>query len=877
MISFIALASALARPAYAQEQHFSFDIPSQPLSSALLELGRQMRLSVAAPSELMDDRIAPALKGEFTSSDAFEKILAGSGLSFEFVQSDAVRIYRKQRADLLPGRTPGEAQEDRPDRVIVTGTNIRGAESASSLDVYTSRDIAATGAVTTEQFIAKLPQNLGRTSQYGAGATAEANYDSVTSVDLRGLGVGTTLTLLNGRRMALSNSGQSADVSLIPASAIERVEVLTDGASAVYGSDAIGGVVNFVLRRDFKGAETRLSYGGVTNGGMRQGDASETLGTGWGTGNGLLSYAYHSASALDRTERTYSAPAGPGTLTPYDERHNLFASLEQDLGDRLRVSLDLGGGTRKVKNRGTNFSTLSPLFSNRSTYRSTTDQSFANLALNYEISGDLNAEVSATYSKVDIDGALAVLFFNRNPQRTNRGNYSTSDEQRDVMAKLDGVLLALPAGPLRFSAGGGVLEEEFTGYSPLTGVQGAGVLGRRSPYVFGEVFAPLISADMNMPFVRNLSLNLAARYTDYQDDSRPALDRDFGDSTDPRIGVLWSPFQGLDLRATYGTSFRAPFLTQLDPSSGIHYLGVASIGGVPGSYLAIAGASDPDLSPETARTYAWGFRFAPDALVGFEISGSYYNIDYTDRIGVAPFGGLDPFTTPNLLPDLIYRPPSAAFIEEQLTNSPLLFNGTSVSLTDPHAAAATLYATPDFWIYDTRFKNLAVSKTDGFDLAIRQSLATDVGDIQLGANITHILAYKQKGSPSANTLTAIDVPGQPADWRGRAYASLATGAFNGTLSVNYVDGYVNPSIPTAPQPVSDWLTVDLNLAYQISAGAPGEARGPRLSLSVQNLFDEEPPRLNTGARSNLVSPIGFDPANANPLGRFVTVGLSQVW
>ena len=91
-ISVMALAGALQQPAYAQEQRFSFDMASQPLSSALLELGRHMRLSVAAPSEIVADRMAPALRGEFTSYDAFDRILAGSGLGFEFVQPDAVRI-----------------------------------------------------------------------------------------------------------------------------------------------------------------------------------------------------------------------------------------------------------------------------------------------------------------------------------------------------------------------------------------------------------------------------------------------------------------------------------------------------------------------------------------------------------------------------------------------------------------------------------------------------------------------------------------------------------------------------------------------------------------------------------------------------------------
>src|SRR5262249_18260396 len=145
--------------------------------------------------------------------------------------------------------------------------------------------------------------------------TGVGNFDAVNSVDIRGLGAGTTLTLLNGRRLGQSDSGRSVDVSLIPAAAIARVEVLTDGASAIYGSDAVGGVVNFVLRRDFEGAETRMSYGEVVHGGLRQGSFSQTFGKNWNSGGGLVSYNLMSASPLERGDRWYSAVSAPGTLT----------------------------------------------------------------------------------------------------------------------------------------------------------------------------------------------------------------------------------------------------------------------------------------------------------------------------------------------------------------------------------------------------------------------------------------------------------------------------------------------------------------------------------------------------------------------------------
>jgi outer membrane receptor protein involved in Fe transport len=344
------------------------------------------------------------------------------------------------------------------------------------------------------------------------------------------------------------------------------------------------------------------------------------------------------------------------------------------------------------------------------------------------------------------------------------------------------------------------------------------------------------------------------------------------------VGLLWAPVESLSFRGTYGTSFRAPSLTQLDPTSAAHYLFGLEIGGAPGTILALASYATPQLAPETAETFTVGFDFRSAALPGFRLNGTYYRIDYTDRIGLAPTGGLSPFENPSLLPDVIYRPPSAAFIEEQLRASPLFanLNTTGIDLADPHAAAAALFTRPDLWIYDRRDRNLALSEQHGFDLCVSQNFPAGWGETRLGADITHILSYKQQGSPNSAVLSAIDIPGQPTDWRGRAYAGVSRGAFDGAMNVNYIDEYLNPWVTGSPS-VGSWTTVDLNLAYDFAKRGSAGRIGPRLSLSVQNLFDEDPPFLDSGSAQAILSPIGFDPANANPLGRVIALGLAQKW
>jgi iron complex outermembrane receptor protein len=151
--------------------------------------------------------------------------------------------------------------------VSVTGTNIRRAdtETASPVQVLTAEDLARSGYTSIAEVMRDVTSNgQGLLSQGFNGAFA----GGASGVALRGLTVGATLILVDGRRMVgypLADDGQRnfVDVSSIPFSAVERVEILLDGASAIYGSDAIGGVVNFIMRKNFTG--TRLmAQGGST-------------------------------------------------------------------------------------------------------------------------------------------------------------------------------------------------------------------------------------------------------------------------------------------------------------------------------------------------------------------------------------------------------------------------------------------------------------------------------------------------------------------------------------------------------------------------------------------------------------------------------------
>jgi outer membrane receptor protein involved in Fe transport len=147
------------------------------------------------------------------------------------------------------------------EEVIVTGSLIKrvdGFESASPVVVSTAAEISASGISKVEDFLNSLPQlSAGQNSYVSNGASGTA------TLDLRGMGSSRTLVLINGRRMGGGGAyGESADTNQIPTAMLERVEVLTGGASTVYGADAVAGVVNFVMRKDFDGVELNIGTSG---------------------------------------------------------------------------------------------------------------------------------------------------------------------------------------------------------------------------------------------------------------------------------------------------------------------------------------------------------------------------------------------------------------------------------------------------------------------------------------------------------------------------------------------------------------------------------------------------------------------------------------
>lgn len=515
-VALLALSTAsLAQSNPARE--VDFDIESQPLVDALNAWARQSRLQLIWPAGNERTRaVAKSIVGRFEPHEALRRLLEGSGLTFSIVDAQTVSIQREPErpprdavADARPSTQAAAPETQRDARrssrsseniseIVVTGTHVRGASIQSApLIVMTHEEIRRTGVATVEKLIDLLPQNFGGVREDSAQGNSPIGENTVSfgsSSNLRGLGSDSTLVLLNGRRLAPTGPyGGYVDISTIPIAAVDRIEVLTDGASAIYGSDAVAGVVNFILRDELDGAETSVHYGSVTDGELDHLRVSQLFGTHWDSGNALLIYEYSDRDRLRSDERhfaadsdltrfggdnfsvpdsnpgtitrggqTFAIPSGqdgrnlepadllPGTnlqnirkgvdLLPEQELHALFLSGAQALGS---TELFFSGGYAKREfevDTGSVRRTLSVPASNPFYVNPFGDT--ANVNVRYDFGADLGSERQA--GEIEMYGAMlgAQLDLARTWRADIYGSHDVSNELALITRAVNDVALA---------------------------------------------------------------------------------------------------------------------------------------------------------------------------------------------------------------------------------------------------------------------------------------------------------------------------------------------------------------------------------------------------------------------------------------------------
>lgn len=199
---------------------------------------------------------------------------------------------------------PALAQEAEVEEVLVTGSRIarEGLDTSTPVNVISTEEIKLSGAPNVEKILSDAPQFVASTN---GGASANTVPGGTADVNLRGFGASRNLVLVNGRRFAIYGPEQVTDLNTIPTALIERTEVVTGGSSAVYGSDAITGVVNFIMRDDFEGVEAtaQTSYDSPTTTPTYNIDLTVGGNFAEGRGNAVVSVNYLNRGAISRGER----------------------------------------------------------------------------------------------------------------------------------------------------------------------------------------------------------------------------------------------------------------------------------------------------------------------------------------------------------------------------------------------------------------------------------------------------------------------------------------------------------------------------------------------------------------------------------------------
>lgn len=977
-------ATALAGPpAESRGAQYALDIPAESLIDALQALALASHRKLLYTSELVDGKSSSALKGRFTAEEALKALLSGTALTYE-ATADGALLIRPAAVPPTSGPTTPEASDAVAalSEVIVTGTLIgrTDAVSANPVSVVTAATIKLSETSTLADLTRQLPAFGGQ----GYDGSPVGQQTGSAAIELRNLGVNRTLILVNGLRYTPSISfwGVAVDTNSIPVPLIDRVEVLRDGASPIYGSDAVAGVVNIITKRDFQGL--RFDAGGGMSG---LGDRAEqqysiTAGQNFEQGNIVANVRYLKRDGLEQGDRDYSrrpisqlpiknpdgsftnvyggyfSPGGttflptgqpvtfnsPTSFTALGPNLYEDSSANQTLLNPLEAygatvqarygiadSAELfaeggyahtdtiafgsgaeffpgrdlkypGAGAVPADNPFNMFGVPIPLYREYSEVgqRSTqnrTETSRGVLGLrgslfekeHYQIFYAYGHSRNASYWNDQLNVANLVNSFDPvlcagapgcvvanpfgpgsiSPAATNyirNNDVMTNNYTQGIAgASLSGDLLALPAGPMSFATGGEYRRETGSTQYDAAIVNGDSSLTSAQPTrgsfdageAYAEVNSPLLK---DLPAAAALSIDLAGRYSHYNR---------FGGASTWKAGLNWAITSDVRLRASHGTAFRAPTITEF-------------AGGVLDSFTTYTDPCD------TAN----GLTANPSvkaACAAAGLSASFRQLQSKTLGAVQGNGALQPekaaetnigiVLTPTVAPGLVLQ---LDYFRIQLTGA--IFQPTAQQVADdcylsgsalssPDCARITRGAAGQIDQINLEKENIGTIRTDGLDLeaAYRFKLSdlgvTLPGEIHLSAAATYLNNFQQQsepGAPLTQYAGTFDLEGQFGSYsRLKTVSSLSysLGGFTGSYTLRYIRG--SQAFNQDPTQVpANWLRQ--SDVYYHDLAANYVIHHIDVVAGVQNLLNRYPP-LN-GPEADLVT---YD-----PVGRFFYVKLS---
>ncbi|MEI4507317.1 TonB-dependent receptor [Sphingopyxis sp. CCNWLW253] len=494
----------------------------------------------------------------------------------------------------------------------------------------------------------------------------------------------------------------------------------------------------------------------------------------------------------------------------------------------------------------------------------------------------------------------------------------------DAVIKFNGPLFDLPGGTVRAAVGGERIKT--FNYNVNTSVAGtnnavvqltnkANSLADRTVWsAFGEVYVPFVGEEMNVPLIKSFVVNAAVRYDDYSD---------VGQTTNPKFGATWEVNDFLTLYGSWGTSYTAPTLADLNPSayvsgtvtnliqpynagqataagrlaqvdlrfSPISFLPEAFCGNIiPGQCvipnMALLFGANPNIRPQTSTNWTLGAELKPGG--GFRASINYYNIDFKNRV-VFPLTlqkfleGRDPGSTPPTYRGyeqfvIPISNPATCSNADLSTADPTLQGYLSRPIYGSTSGVGALAAFPNFCgikgLIDSRFINLGRTRTEGLDVDL--SWMGTAGEVSLNATASAnvILRNDESIGPGAPVESRINLINTPIKWRGRAGVGAAYRGFTTTLFANYLGSFTNDDNrdpvfgqkTPIPVKIPSYTTFDLNLGYStdFKGRDAGILKGLRGSITILNLFDKDPQTVVNGFGS-------YYAGRGTPFGRSVSL------
>lgn len=891
------------------------------------------------------------------------------------------------------GATPAMAQDEptQVDEIVVTGSRIVRSDltSASPITITSGEELRESGVINLGEALRRDPA----VSSGGFNQSSILSGGGASTIDLRGLGAGRSLILINGRRFSLftdSLQNEGSDVSFLPSGMLERVEILRDGAGPTYGADAVAGVVNFILRENYDGVEVGGFYGisdegdaaqwrtnavvgvsgdrgGITFGieyshrdELRQRDrafalnpigffttSSVTIGSGFAPGAQLRRTG---TNALVRCYNNAGGAVPTGSACPrYDyglvqsfigsaDYLNVAANAEYEILPGIEAFASVIYGNRESASNlaanpmGANqptgpfgngividaASTSNPfgqsvslqwrpqMYGGRESFQDAS-QIWASVGVRGSLWDNYNWDASTTYSRTSAANGtynlpwatrlqrimnntcqtdpvcraagqvlnIDDLFSQRVPFTQSQREYvfytgiaTSVFESRQTQFNFTGPLFEMPAGTAAFAVGFETRYENGTATPDPVAASGEALANGTGPTagsfssneIYGELELPLLA---DLPFVNRLTLNLQGRYSDFSN---------FGGADTYKVGLDWGITDWLRLRATQGTSYRAPNILDLfsggiqsfnnitdpcnEPVTNATVLSNCNALGRPAGYvqaapqIRVAAGGNPNLTPEEGTSTTIGFVVNnPSFLPGFALSVDWYQIELENAIvggSLATFL-LQCYQDPNFLV-LRADPTSNCFGLDQRTSS---FN------------LATL---------DNRLQNDDGTTTvEGVDWVLRYNYdGIFGGGVSLFWSNSHTLAYDDGSFDYAGTMIAgnYNTPEWRSNFEVEYYttnwsASWITHFHSGVDDLNVLLGALPSTNPLGNYTgVDDYFTHDARFRYNWD--------NTGFVFGINNVLDEEAPyAFNSGNNT--------DPGSYDIIGRYFFVSLTQRW